>query len=168
MRASLGELRARCPRTAIDTVAPGGYQVLAVRLRLPGATLWAVSDSEPYTGHLDPKQVPAFWYASGDSLRFPDGQLIPTTIGALRASHPGALLRADNVDDTEGSYVVACDFPNVSLILGHLGVLDDTSASRLDARPLPDSLRFWRIRVDTIGSPPDPALADVCGRAPVT
>jgi hypothetical protein len=168
MRAHLGELLSKCSGATIDTVSPGGYQVLSVRIPLGGATVWAVSDSEPYTSHMDLAQRPSFWYASGDSLHFPNGQAIPPRLGAFRKRFPGALLRADNVDDTEGSYVVTCNFPQISLILGYLPELNDTSASRLDARALPDSLSFWKIRVDTVGSPPDPALREVCAGSPVT
>jgi len=168
MRASLGELLAKCSGAAIDTVSPGGYEVLSVRIPLQGAMVWAVSDSEPYTSHMDLNKRPSFWYASGDSLHFSDGQSIPSRLGALRKRFPGALLRADNVDDTEGSYVVTCGSPQVSLILGYLPELNDTSASRLDARSLPDTLSFWKIRIDTLGSPTDPALREVCVRAPVT
>jgi hypothetical protein len=168
MRTPLGELLAECRGAAVDTVSPGGYQVLSVRIPLHGAVVWAVSDSEPYTAHMDLTKRPSFWYASGDSLRFPDGQVIPSRLGPFRKSFPGSLLRADNVDDTEGSYVVTCSSPQVSLILGYLPELNDTSASRLDARPLPDTLSFWKIRIDTVGSPTDPALREVCVRAPVT
>jgi hypothetical protein len=168
MRTPLGELLAKCGGAVVDTVSPGGYQVLSVRIPLHGATVWAVSDSEPYTAHMDLTKRPSFWYASGDSLRFPDGQIIPSRLGPFRKSFPGALLRADNVDDTEGSYIVTCSSPQVSLILGYLPELNDTSASRLDARPLPDTLSFWKIRIDTLGSPTDPALREICVRAPAT
>lgn len=163
LHATLATAARACRGTQLDTVAPGGYKVLAIRIPLHGATLWAVSDSEPYTGHVDSTQRTKFWYVEGDSLRFPDGELVPRTVGEFRRRFPGALLRADNADDTEGSYIVACGAPNVTFILGQLAELDDTSASRLDARVLADTLTFWKIRVDSAGSPPDPALHRLCG-----
>src|ERR1700716_2994924 len=59
MRAHLGELLSKCSGATIDTVSPGGYQVLSVRIPLGGATVWAVSDSEPYTSHMDLAQRPS-------------------------------------------------------------------------------------------------------------
>lgn len=167
LHSTLATVAHACRGTRLDTVAPGGYAVLAIRVPIRGATLWAVSDSEPNTRRVDSSQQTKFWYAVGNSLRFPDGDLVPQTVGEFRRRFPGALLRADNFDDTEGSYIVACKAPNVEFILGQRADLNDTTATRLDARPLPDSVTFWKIRVDSAGSPPDPALAIICQRGGV-
>lgn len=168
IHATLATAAHACRGTRLDTVAPGGYMVLAIRIPLRGATLWAVSDSEPYTGRVDSAQHTKFWYAEGDSLRFPNGELMPRNVGEFRQRYPGALLRADNLDDTEGSYIVECTAPQVEFILGQRLDLNDTAATRLDARPLPDTATFWKIRVDSAGSPPDPALRGICHRVGVT
>jgi hypothetical protein len=90
--------------------------------------------------------------------------LVPRTVGEFRRRFPGAQLRADNVDDTEGSYIVTCNAPNIRFILGQQLDLDDTAATRPDARTLPDTPTFWKIRVDGVGSAPDPALKEICNR----
>jgi hypothetical protein len=168
LQATLASVAHYCRGARLDTVAPGGYTALAIQIPLAHVTLWAVSDSEPYTTRIDSAQRTSFWYAEGDSLRFPNGQLVPRNVGEFRQRFPGALLRADNVDDTEGSYIIECGAPHVAFILGQRPELDDTAASRLDARPLPDSMTFWKIRVDSAGSPPDPALQIICHRREVT
>lgn len=167
MHATLGEAAAYCRGTSTDTVTPGGTAVLAIRIPLRGATLWAVSDADAYTESLVLHRRPMFWYATGDSLRFPNGAHVPRTVGDFRRRFPAAMLRADNFDDTEGSYVIACTAPQVTFILGHREDLNDTAATTLAARPLPDSATFWRIRIDTAGAATDPALAWICRRASV-
>src|SRR5256885_7987151 len=87
----LGRLCAAAGDTLYDAV---GWQAAGKTWPFMGAMLVAThSGSQPDTIPLD---QPDMWTASGDSLRLPDGQLLPRTLGALRGLGPTL------VDDNEG------------------------------------------------------------------
>jgi len=167
MRSSFRELRHVC-RSALDSVSPGGYEALALRFDFPGAQVWAVSGADAYGEAIQEDSAPEFWWATGDSLRFASGVVIPKSVGALLALDSTAVLRADGGDDTEGSYIIPCRYPRMTLVLGYLSSLPDTGAWPLAARRVPDSLQFQRVTVDTGHHAVDPALALFCHAPPVT
>lgn len=168
------ELRARCAAARLDTVSPGGYSVLALRLPFAGATVWAVSGvepDEPSAGAPDglPDGPPEFWYAEGDSARLPDGTLIPRTVGALARWTAPVVLVAENGDDTEGSYVVPCAAPYLDLLLGYIQTPSDTGTWRLHPGLLPDTMRVIRTRIDSTAGVPSwrDRLRGLCAPTPI-
>jgi hypothetical protein len=167
MRATFRTLRQIC-RSALDSVAPGGYQALAMRFDFPGGQVWAVSGADAYGGRIPEDSTPEFWWASGDSLRFQSGALVPRSVGGLLAADSDAVLRADGADDTEGSYIIPCREPRMALVLGYVASLPDSGAWPLTSRRVPDSLLIERV---TINTPPyllDPALPRLCRVPPAT
>lgn len=160
MRASFRELRQVC-RSTLDSVAPGGYQALALRFDFPGGQIWAVSGADAYGGRIPEDSAPEDWWARGDSLRFQTGGLIPQSVGALLAADSDAVLRAEGRDDTEGSYIIPCRFPRMSFVLGYLSSLPDTGAWPLSDRRVPDNLRIERVTIDTSHAL-DPAIPRLC------
>ena len=168
----IAELRRRCPVARMDTVSPGGYTALALRLPFDGVVVWAVSRVDPFDrAPGSPDGPPEFWYAEGDSARLADGTPIPSTVGALASQAQSLVLVAENADDTEGSYLVPCTASHLELILGYVAMPADTGTWRLRPGLLPDTMQVRRIRVDsTAGVAPAwlARLEQLCKETPVT
>jgi hypothetical protein len=137
----------------------GGYSAVALRFEFPGATVWAVQPEQEDS--LVPASPASLWAAAGDSLRFASGELIPRTAGALRQLDSVGVVVLDRGDDTEGSFVVLCRHPELSLIFGselqpRLGPDTLNKAKFITLAPLrgvqrSDTLRYWRIDVGSTG-----------------
>lgn len=72
-------------------------------------------------------EVPDLWTVKGDSIRLPDGELAPRTLGALRSRYGFAVV--------DGPYARSCKFPYLRFALSS----NDT------ARRVPDSARVSRV-----------------------
>ncbi|MFN8575119.1 MAG: hypothetical protein U0132_23905 [Gemmatimonadaceae bacterium] len=145
----LGHLRRECPMARLDTVGVGGTQPVALSLVAPGAVVSGVQTRYDAHGDSIHSEEPAdLWVARGDSLRFPDGALIPTTVGALRMLDSVAVVIVDHGDDGPGSYVARCRYPHLALIVSNdWPTFADTGAvpfARSDTR---DSTHFWRVEL---------------------
>ena len=142
----IAELDRRCASDSVDDYGIGGATAKARIYRFPGGTVAAVqSDNE---SALQPTQPADLWSAEGDSLRLPDGRLMPATIGELRASYPHGFVSADKRDDSDGVLAYVCAFPRLTFVLGYdTPTPADTGHWPFSARPVPDSIKLWRIEV---------------------
>jgi hypothetical protein len=164
---TIAELRARCSSARVDTVGVGGTASVALTVAVPGARISAVqSNYEAYGDSLHQRERPDLWVASGDSLRFPDGMLIPQTVGSFRTLDSMAVIVVDHGDDGTGSYIVRCRYPflhaivsNVWPAFAHSGIV-----SLLKASPK-DTTRIWRLEQE-VGST-DNRVAAACSTARV-
>jgi hypothetical protein len=142
----ISELDQRCPSDSVDDYGIGGYTGRARIFSFTGATISAVqSDNE---SSLDLDEVADLWSAKGDSIRLPDGRLMPKTIGALRAAYPNGLISSDKSDDSDGVLAYVCDFPRLVFTLNYDSPTPaDTGHWRFAARAVADSTTIYRIEV---------------------
>ena len=142
----IAELDQRCHSDSVDDYGIGGMTAKARIYRFVGGRVAAVqSDNE---SALVPTQAADLWAAEGDSLRLPDGQLMPATIGALRETYPHGFVSADKSDDSDGVLAYVCAFPRLTFLLGYeTPTPADTGHWSFSARPVPDSIRLGRIEV---------------------
>ena len=163
-RQMVGALWQLCPSARADTVGVGGSSVLALRIDTPGATLWAIQYAHDASGDSLHRDEPAtFWAAEGDSLRFPDAQLIPTRVGAIRALDSLGAIVVDHGDDGSGSYIVICKYPALAMIINNQwppfarsGVVPLALAS------IRDTTSIWRVEVGA--SRLHPAVKQACAK----
>jgi hypothetical protein len=165
--ASLGDLPQACPGARLDTVNVGGTQPVALSFGAPGALVSAVQMKyEAYGDSIHSSEPADLWIAQGDSLRFPDGGLMPTTVGALRTLNSSAVIVIDHGDDDTGSYVVPCRYPYLAFIVSNVWpTFADTGAVPFARADVRDTTRFWRVELmPSMNS----RVAAVCARAPAT
>jgi len=135
-RARMSELERLCPAVGDTLYDAVGWQANGRKFPFVGAMLVAIhSGSQPDTV---PGDEPDMWTASGDSLRLPDGRLLPRTLGGLRA------LGRVSVDDNDGSHddwdgpgARTCRFPEIYFKLDGTGL----------PKTLPDSARVASIEI---------------------
>jgi hypothetical protein len=157
VHATIGELRALCPTARRDDAGLGGTSVPALVIEFPGATIWAMqSKYDAPADSLNDSESPDFWAAQGDSLRFASGELIPRTAGGFRSFDSLGVVGIDRGDDTDGTMLVICRFPQFAAAFGNMfpegkdtGVV---SLSRISAH---DTSTFWRM--DFVPGRNDPA-----------
>ena len=148
--AALRTLRQQCGAGKSDLYDAVGWQADAWRFPFPGANVLVVqSNHSGEAMHED--EAPDLWIVEGDSVRLPDGELMPRTLGALRARYGSAIVD-DNVggDDIDGPHARSCRFPYLLFALS----VNDT------ARKLPDSARVTRVDMDTPGA--DTVISRFC------
>jgi hypothetical protein len=85
-----------------------------------------------------PGDEPDMWTASGDSLRLPDGHLLPRTLRAVRALGRTVVDKNEGGDDWDGPGARTCRFPEILFNLDGTGL----------AKTLPDSARVTSIEID--------------------
>ncbi len=136
-RGRMSELSKLCSAgqdTLYDAV---GWQAEGTKFPFVGATLVALhSGSQPDSISAD---EPDMWTASGDSVRLPNGQLLPRTLGGLRAL--GRTIVGKNnetYDDWDGPDARSCRFPEILFKLDGTGLPDS----------LPDSARVASIEIN--------------------
>jgi hypothetical protein len=144
--AAISELDQRCLSDSVDDYGIGGYTGKARIFSFVGATISAVqSDNE---SALHPDEVADLWSANGDSVRLPDGRLMPKTVGALRAAYPNGLISSDKSDDSDGVLASVCQFPRLVFTLNYDSPTpSDTGHWPFDAKAVADSTRIWRVEV---------------------
>ena len=163
----LGQLRKACPSAHLDTVGVGGTQPVALSFAAPGALVSAVQTKyDAYGDTIHASQPADMWVARGDSLRFPDGTLMPTRVGALRALDSSAVIIVDHGDDGTGSYIVRCRYPYLAFIVSNdWPTFLDTGAVSFARADVRDTTRFWRVELMPAV---DSRAAAACARAPAT
>jgi hypothetical protein len=135
----------------MDTVGVGGMSAPALRFDAPGVTVWAIQTAyDAYGDSLHPSERPDLWAATGDSLRFHDGTLIPMKVGALRALDSIGVIVIDHGDDGTGSYIVRCKFPALAIIINNVW----PSFARIGAVPFSrasaaDPTKVWRVEIES-------------------
>lgn len=165
MRVAVAELRRLCPSARLDTIGVGGSTAAALRFDAAGVTLWAIQpDHDPFGDSLHYAEQPGLWAARGDSLRFPDGQLVPLRVGALRAIDSSGVVVIDHGDDGTGSYVVRCRYPFIALIVDNVWLYHERGSTVPFARVSPsDTTSFWR--VEMLSGKSDSAVTSACSHA---
>jgi len=135
--ARIAELERLCPAAGDTLYDAVGWQAAATKFPFAGAMLVAIhSGSQPDS---IPKDEPDMWTASGDSVRLPDGQLLPRTLGALRALGQVSVGENDaSGDDWDGPDARSCRFPDILFKLDGSGL----------PKQLPDSTRVISIEID--------------------
>lgn len=137
--ATLGVLRHQCSAGDSALYDAVGWQAVAWTFPFAGANVMAVQSKHGYGEVVQDDEVPDLWTVEGDSTRLPDGDLMPRTLGALRARY-GSLLVDENIggDDVDGPHARTCRFPYLLFALS----VNDT------ARHVPDSARVTRVDMD--------------------
>ena len=135
-RARISELARLCPAIGDTLYDAVGWQADGHTFPFVGAMLVSIhSGAQPDTV---PPDEPDMWTAAGDSVRLPDGQLLPKTLGALRALGTTSVDDNEGGDDWDGPAARTCRFPE---ILFHL---DGTN----QPKKLTDSARVTSIEID--------------------
>ncbi|HKG94526.1 MAG TPA: hypothetical protein VKA84_21610 [Gemmatimonadaceae bacterium] len=159
--APISALVARCPGSTVDLFAHGGSQSPARVFRFGGATLVAGQTDYDYGDSLRMAESADAWEASGDSVRLPDGGLLPRTVGDLRERYGRGFVTADQRDDSEGVRAYLCRYPHLGFVLDY-GERTPAMVGQwpLDARPVADSARIFSIEVwRGVGTPADSLCA---------
>jgi hypothetical protein len=96
----------------------------------------AVQSKHGFGETIHDEEVPDLWTVDGDSVRLPDGELTPRTLGALRSRYGFAIVDENTGgDDVDGPHARSCRFPYLLFALS----VNDT------ARRVPDSARVTRV-----------------------
>lgn len=137
--ATLGELKTVC--VAGDTTLYDeevGWQTLAWRFPFVGAEVTAVQTRASTYDYVVDSVVPDRWSIKGDSIRLPDGALLPATLGGLRTKYgPVQSSGYRGGDDYEGPTAFTCRFPYLAFYMTD------------DGKPtVPDSARIVRVVLD--------------------
>jgi hypothetical protein len=134
-RARMSELERLCPAAGDTLYDAVGWQAAGIKFPFVGAMLVAIhSGSQPDSIPID---EPDMWTASGDSVRLPDGQPLPRTIGALRALGQAMVSDNEGYDDWDGPDARSCRYPDILFKLDGTGL----------PKTLPDSARVTSIEI---------------------
>lgn len=148
-RQLIGALWHLCPSARSDTAGVGGTSPSALRIDAPGATLWAIQTAhDAYGDSLHQAEPATLWAAEGDSLRFPDGALIPRRVGALRALDSAGVIVVDHGDDGTGSYIVRCKYPELAMVIDNVWPpFADSGVVPLNRASASDTTTVWRVEM---------------------
>lgn len=148
--ATLSALRQKCTLGKSDLYDAVGWQADAWTFPFAGASVMVVqSEHSGEAMHND--EAPDRWLVQGDSVRLPDGELMPRTLGALRARYGFALVDENlDADDVDDPHARPCRFPYLRFALS----VNDT------ARIVPDSARVTGVEMDTPGA--DTVMTRLC------
>ncbi len=155
--APLSELIRICPAGDTTLYDAVGFQAMARVFPFVGARITAAQPDHPAGDWIDSTKPADLWIITGDSIRLPDGQLLPRTLGEMRARY-GRISVGENLigaDDFDGPGARMCRFP-----LLYFGLeINDT------ARTVADSARVVRVEI----TPADGNLmAGFCRQTPPT
>jgi hypothetical protein len=139
-------LRKLCASAHVDSVVYAGFASPALRFDFRGATIWAVQNV-PDTDTLVPGLAAESWVGIGDSLRFPDGRLIPRRLGLIRAADSAGFMFLNSGDNTEGADVSLCRMPGLSFFFDTLPSPADTSVRPFAHIRRTDTLSYRRVEL---------------------
>jgi hypothetical protein len=150
----------------VDTVGVGGTASPALRFDEPGVTLWAIqSEYDAFGDSLHRAEPADLWAATGDSLRFPDGTLIPIRVGGIRALDRAGVIVVDHGEDGTGSYIVLCRFPHLAIVVDNVwSPFARSGIVPLSRAAVSDTTRVWRVEVDPRQAS-DAAIPQACAGA---
>jgi hypothetical protein len=158
-RATVATLRALCPDAQADMIGVGGSPAVALRIDFPSDSVWAVQSA--YDDSLRTAEPPDLWVTRGSHLQFPDGKAIPSTVGALRTLDSAGVILVDHGDDTSGSLIIRCRFPELAFAVSNIWPASADSGAVSLARTDPtDTAAIWRVEI-TPGHV-DPRVSRVC------
>lgn len=144
--ATLGTLRRQCGAGDSALYDAVGWQGVAWTFPFAGARVMAVQSKHGFGESVHDEEAPDLWAVEGDSVRLPDGALVPRTLGALRSRYGFAIVGENTGgDDFDGPGARSCRFPYLLFALA----VDD------NARHVPDSARVIRVNMagtDTVMS----------------
>jgi hypothetical protein len=151
-RASLAELQRICPAGDTTLYDDVGWQADAWAFPFVGARVLAVQSQGSVEESLIDSSAADLWTVQGDSVRLPDGWLLPRTLGELRARYGKAIVD-ENIggDDWDGPHVRTCRFTYLRIALA----TSDT------ARQVPDSARLTVVEMNV---PPERGILASCDR----
>lgn len=110
--ATLGEHMRRCAFGDTGMYDAVGWQSTGWSFPFEGATILAAQTTRTIDSTVLENQPADLWTAEGDSVRLPDGQLLPHTLGELRVRYAHLLVfEAGSGDDADGPQARACNFP---------------------------------------------------------
>jgi len=141
---TIAGLRNLCAAARVDTLYYAGFSTQALRFDFLGGTIWAVQNI-PDTDTLVASQPINSWEAVGDSLRFPDGRLIPHRLGQIRAADSVGNMFINSGDDTEGADVALCSAPGLGFTFDTLPAPADTSIRPFAGISVTDTLSYKRV-----------------------
>ena len=137
--ATLGVLRRQCAAGDSVLYDAVGWQAVAWTFPFAGARVTAVQSKYGFGDVVHDDEIPDLWTVEGDSVRLPDGQLVPQTLGLLRSRYGFTVVDENTVgDDIDGPHARSCRFP---FLLFALSTTDT-------ARHVPDSARITRVDMD--------------------
>ena len=164
---TVGALRGLCPAARSDDAGVGGEISPALRFTVPGGSLWAIQTAYGYRDSLRSAEPADLWAATGDSLRFPDGTLIPMRVGALRALDSVAVIVVQYGDDSGGSYIVRCKYPSLEIVIGNdWPSFADSGVVPLSRASARDTTSVWRVLIE-LGRV-DAVVTRACAQAQAT
>ncbi|HVX41967.1 MAG TPA: hypothetical protein VHB25_20565 [Gemmatimonadaceae bacterium] len=137
-QAPLAELERLCSAGDTTLYDAVGWQAAAREFPFTGARVLAVQSKHGVDDRLHLDEPADLWILSGDSLRLADGQLVPRTLGALRARY-GRAIADDGVDGTSDDFngfgARSCRLPYIEFKLGFSGhgiIPDSTRITSLE------------------------------------
>ena len=137
--ATLGALKRECSAGDSAMYDAVGWQAAAWAFPFVGARVLAVQSKHAFYEPTSDDEVPDLWTIEGDSVRLADGQLVPATLGSLKA-RDSFLIVDDNVPGGDDFRLEARSCQPPYLLFG-LAVNDS-------ARHVPDSARVTWIELD--------------------
>ena len=160
--APLSTLIAVCGEGETDLVSFGGSQSPARLFRFPGAEVRAGQTKFDYGDSLDLSLAADLWQVEGDSVRLPDGGLLPQRVGELEARYGAAVVMSDKRDDSDGVRVRLCRYPDVELVLEYSEPTpDDVGAWLVGHGILSDTARIYSLEVSNSNRPE--SVVRLCG-----
>ena len=85
--ATLGALRQQCAAGDSVLYDAVGWQAVAWAFPFAGARVTAVQSKHGFGDLVHDDEIPDLWTVEGDSVRLPDGHLVPQTLGLLRSRY---------------------------------------------------------------------------------
>jgi hypothetical protein len=113
---TMAELDRVCPGAYTELITLGGIQGPGHVFTFPGAKVTAADFDCPFDGDC-PTGVPGYWLAIGDSVRAPDGAIIPRTIGEARRRYGAIWLINVTGDDATGPDFHICRFSKLYFVI---------------------------------------------------
>ena len=144
----IAELRKLCATARVDTLDDPGGPSPALRFDFRGGIIWAVQNI-PDTDTLVASQPVQRWAAIGDSLRFPDGRLIPRRLGQIRAVDSVGFMSIDYGDDNSGADVTLCRVPALTFYFDTLPAPADTTDRPFAGIRATDTSSYRRVELQS-------------------
>ena len=148
--ATLGALKRECSAGDSTVFDDAGLQAAAWAFPFVGARVLAVQSKHAFYEPTRDDEVPDLWSIEGDSVRLPDGQLVPATLGGLKARYPFVhVTNNTGLDDSElGAWSCQLTYLHFALAVNDsaLHVPDSARVTRVDLTARTDSAyeRFCR------------------------
>lgn len=147
VRLPVAALRKLCASTQVDSVFHAGFASPALRFDFRGGTIWAIQNI-PDTDTLVVGKPVQSWEAVGDSIRFPDGKLIPRRLGQIRAADSVGYMSIEYGDNTEGADVTLCRVPALTFFFDTLPAPADTSVRPFSGISVADTSSYKQVHLE--------------------